>query len=115
MGLQILVLVMAALFVGYFVLEGFDFGVGMLMPFLGSAGGDDKVSPDDPRPTRRHRVLLDACGTATRCGCSPPAVLFGVAACSPRSTCAVPAWIGLITRVCAIEWRGKIDRRWRMW
>ncbi|MCT1355018.1 cytochrome d ubiquinol oxidase subunit II, partial [Gordonia sp. p3-SID1431] len=42
---EIWFLVIAFLFVGYFVLEGFDFGVGMLMPILGSShtGGDDKV------------------------------------------------------------------------
>ena len=27
--------VVAALWAGYFLLEGFDFGVGMLLPFLG--------------------------------------------------------------------------------
>ncbi len=28
-------ILIAVLFVGYFVLEGFDLGVGMLLPFLG--------------------------------------------------------------------------------
>ena len=28
-------ILIAVLFLGYFVLEGFDFGVGMLLPFLG--------------------------------------------------------------------------------
>ena len=36
MGLQELwFILIAVLFTGYFVLEGFDFGVGMLMPVLG--------------------------------------------------------------------------------
>jgi cytochrome bd-type quinol oxidase subunit 2 len=36
MGLQeFWIIIMAVLFVGFFVLEGFDFGVGMLMPFFG--------------------------------------------------------------------------------
>ncbi len=37
------------LYMGYFVLEGFDFGVGILLPFLGK--GDD-----------RRRVLLNTIG-----------------------------------------------------
>jgi cytochrome bd ubiquinol oxidase subunit II len=28
-------ILIAVLYIGFFVLEGFDFGVGMLMPFLG--------------------------------------------------------------------------------
>ena len=37
-------LLIAVLWTGYFVLEGFDFGVGMLLPVLG------RDSDDDPRP-----------------------------------------------------------------
>ncbi|MFJ9743538.1 cytochrome d ubiquinol oxidase subunit II, partial [Streptomyces sp. NPDC101166] len=33
-------LLIAVLFTGYFVLEGFDFGVGMLMPIIGR--GDEQ-------------------------------------------------------------------------
>ena len=39
----------AVLWVGYFVLEGFDFGVGMLLPFLG-------------RDDRERRVLINTIG-----------------------------------------------------
>jgi cytochrome bd ubiquinol oxidase subunit II len=42
-------LLIAALFVGYFVLEGFDFGVGMLLPVLG-------------RDDRERRVLINTIG-----------------------------------------------------
>jgi cytochrome d ubiquinol oxidase subunit II len=42
-------LLIATLFIGYFVLEGFDFGVGMLLPFLGT---DDL----------KRRVLLNTIG-----------------------------------------------------
>ncbi|WP_409484396.1 cytochrome d ubiquinol oxidase subunit II [Arsenicicoccus dermatophilus] len=45
----------AVLWTGYFVLEGFDFGVGMLMPILGK--GRDGVDDD-----RRRRVLLNTIG-----------------------------------------------------
>ena len=30
-------ILIAVLFTGYFVLEGFDFGVGILLPFLGTS------------------------------------------------------------------------------
>lgn len=43
----------AVLWVGYFVLEGFDFGVGMLLPVL---DGDPAESPD------RRRVMLTTIG-----------------------------------------------------
>ncbi|MFB9238291.1 cytochrome d ubiquinol oxidase subunit II [Plantactinospora siamensis] len=42
-------LLIAALFTGYFVLEGFDFGVGMLLPVLG-------------RDDRERRVLINTIG-----------------------------------------------------
>ncbi|MEV4755147.1 cytochrome d ubiquinol oxidase subunit II [Micromonospora sp. NPDC049559] len=42
-------LLIAALFTGYFVLEGFDFGVGMLLPILG-------------RDDRERRVLINTIG-----------------------------------------------------
>ena len=49
----------AVLWTGYFVLEGFDFGVGMLLPVLGRS----------PRPTRRRSSAPSArSGTATRSG-----------------------------------------------
>ena len=58
--------IVAILFVGYFVLEGFDFGVGMLMPFLGRShtGGDSKVSAKDDAADndKRRRVLLNTIG-----------------------------------------------------
>ncbi len=64
MGLQeVWFVLVAVLFIGYFVLEGFDFGVGMLMPIVGR--GSDL--PADTR--RRWRSTRSArCGTATRCG-----------------------------------------------
>ena len=35
--------IVAGLFVGYFVLDGFDFGVGMALPFLGKDDVDRRV------------------------------------------------------------------------
>jgi cytochrome bd ubiquinol oxidase subunit II len=56
MDLNILWFVLiAVLYIGFFILEGFDFGVGMLLPFL-SRGGD-KHSVD-----RKRRVIINTIG-----------------------------------------------------
>jgi cytochrome d ubiquinol oxidase subunit II len=55
MGLQeFWFLIMAVLFVGFFVLEGFDFGVGMLMSFFGRTATGD--------PDRHRRAALNTIG-----------------------------------------------------
>ncbi|MEU1993110.1 cytochrome d ubiquinol oxidase subunit II [Nocardia gamkensis] len=100
------------LFTGYFVLEGFDFGVGMLMPILGK--GSD----------RRRRAVLNTIGPVWDANevwlITAGAAMFA----------AFPEWyaslfsgfylalllvlVALILRICAIEYRGKIDDpRWR--
>ncbi|WP_411283496.1 cytochrome d ubiquinol oxidase subunit II [Lapillicoccus sp.] len=48
-------IIIGVLWTGYFVLEGFDFGVGMLLPVLGR--GTDAADTD-----RRKRVLLNTIG-----------------------------------------------------
>ena len=123
-------LLIAVLFIGYFVLEGFDFGVGMLMPILGRrhTGGDAEVAPDAPEadPDTRRRVLLNTIGPVwdgnevwllTAGGALFAA--FGGWYATMFTAFYLPLLIilvGLIARVCAIEWRGKInDPRWRMW
>ncbi|GAC52660.1 cytochrome d ubiquinol oxidase subunit II [Gordonia amicalis] len=123
-------LIIAMLFVGYFVLEGFDYGVGMLMPFLGRShtGGDARVAPDEPAadPDTRRRVLLNTIGPVwdgnevwlITAGGALFAAFGGWYATmfSAFYFALFLILIGLITRVCAIEWRGKIDNpRWRMW
>lgn len=123
-------LIITVLFIGYFVLEGFDFGVGMLMPILGRThtGGDAQVAPDAPEadPDTRRRVLLNTIGPVwdgnevwllTAGGALFAA--FGGWYATMFTAFYLPLLIilvGLIVRVCAIEWRGKInDPRWRMW
>ncbi|MGV9669984.1 cytochrome d ubiquinol oxidase subunit II [Gordonia sp. NPDC003504] len=123
-------ILVAVLFIGYFVLEGFDFGVGMLMSFLGSShtGGDDKVSPesDIADPDKRRRALLNTIGPVwdgnevwllTAGGALFAA--FGGWYATMFTAFYLPLFlilIGLITRVVAIEWRGKInDPKWRTW
>ncbi|WP_280492312.1 cytochrome d ubiquinol oxidase subunit II [Nocardia asiatica] len=113
MGLQEFWFVLiGVLFTGYFVLEGFDFGVGMLMPILGK--GSDA----------RRRTVLNTIGPVWDANevwlITAGAAMFA----------AFPEWyaslfsgfylalllvlVALILRICAIEYRGKIDDpRWR--
>ncbi|PTR28838.1 cytochrome bd-I ubiquinol oxidase subunit 2 apoprotein [Rhodococcus sp. OK519] len=112
MGLQeFWFILIAVLFVGYFVLEGFDFGVGMLMPVLG-------------KTEKRRRVLLNTIGPVWD-GNEVWLIVGGGALFA-----AFPDWyatlfsgfylplliilVALILRIVAIEWRGKIDDdKWR--
>src|SRR5262245_6665984 len=100
-------LLIAVLFTGYFVLEGFDFGVGMLMPIIGR--GDEK----------KKRTVLNTIGPVW--DGNEVWLLTGGGA----MFAAFPEWyaslfsgfylalllilVGLIARACAIEWRGKIN------
>ncbi|MCZ4556341.1 cytochrome d ubiquinol oxidase subunit II [Rhodococcus sp. PvR044] len=113
MGLQeFWFILIAVLFVGYFVLEGFDFGVGMLFPVLG-------------RTDTRRRVMLNTIGPVWD-GNEVWLITAGGALFA-----AFPDWyatlfsgfylplllilVALILRICAIEWRGKIDDpTWRV-
>ncbi|WP_433610173.1 cytochrome d ubiquinol oxidase subunit II [Prescottella agglutinans] len=114
MGLQeFWFILIAVLFTGYFVLEGFDFGVGMLMPTLG-------------KTDTRRRVLINTIGPVWD-GNEVWLIVGGGA-----MFAAFPHWyatlfsgfylplliilVALILRIVAIEWRGKIDDdkwRWR--
>lgn len=110
--------VIAVLFVGYFVLEGFDFGVGMLMPFLGR-----RAEPDGDK---RRRLVINTIGPVWDgnevwllvAGGSLFAAFGGWYA-TLFSGFYIPLFLillALIVRVCAIEWRGKInDVKWRRW
>ena len=108
----------AVLFLGFLVLEGFDFGVGMLMAPLGASGEGD---PDD-----RRRAVLNTIGPVWDANevwlITAGAAMFA----------AFPNWyatlfsalylpllailFGMILRIVGIEWRGKInDPQWRRW
>ena len=79
-------LLIAVLWTGYFVLEGFDFGVGMLLPVLGRDEADAAGAHQHDRPglgrqrglaarrRRRHLrrlpgVVRHACSPASTCRC----------------------------------------------
>ena len=51
-------IVLGVLWTGYLVLEGFDFGVGMLLPVLGSR----RYAADDADVEKRRRLLLNTIG-----------------------------------------------------
>ena len=103
----------AVLWIGYFVLEGFDFGVGTLLPFLG-------------RDDTERRVLINTIGPVWD-GNEVWLLVAGGA-----TFAAFPGWyatlfsgfylalflilVALIIRGVAFEYRGKHDSpRWRAW
>jgi cytochrome bd ubiquinol oxidase subunit II len=108
--------IIAALFLGFFILEGFDFGVGMLMePFAHVGTGD---------PEAHRRAALNTIGPVWD-GNEVWLITAGAA-----MFAAFPGWyatvfsalylpllailFGMILRVVSIEWRGKInDSKWR--
>jgi cytochrome d ubiquinol oxidase subunit II len=110
--------VLAALFLGFFILEGFDFGVGMLMEPLGRIGKGD--------PEMHRRAALNTIGPVWD-GNEVWLITAGAA-----MFASFPGWyatvfsalylpllailFGMILRAVAIEWRGKIDdTKWRRW
>ncbi|MCI4675982.1 cytochrome d ubiquinol oxidase subunit II [Candidatus Mycolicibacterium alkanivorans] len=119
MGLQqFWFILVAVLFLGFFVLEGFDFGVGMLMAWFGRTGKGDSES--------RRRAVLNTIGPVWD-GNEVWLITAGAA-----MFAAFPHWyatvfsslylpmlvilLAMIARVVAIEWRGKIDDpKWRSW
>lgn len=119
MGLQELWFVLiAALFLGFLILEGFDFGVGMLMAPLGRVGEGD--------PEARRRAVLNTIGPVWD-GNEVWLITAGAAmfAAFPNWYAAVFSALylpllailfGMILRAVSIEWRGKVDhQRWRAW
>jgi cytochrome bd ubiquinol oxidase subunit II len=108
--------IIAVLFLGFFILEGFDFGVGMLMePFAHVGIGD---------PESRRRAVLNTIGPVWD-GNEVWLIVAGAA-----MFAAFPGWyatvfstlylpllailFGMIVRPVSIEWRGKInDTKWR--
>jgi len=115
----------AALFLGFLILEGFDFGVGMLMVPLGAVGeGDAADARSGDNAETRRRAVLNTIGPVWDANevwlITAGAAMFA----------AFPNWyatvfsalylpllailFAMILRIVGIEWRGKIDDpRWR--
>jgi len=118
MGLvELWFILIAILFIGYFVLEGFDFGVGMLLPILGR-------DRDAQLADTRRRVLINTIGPVW------DGNEVWVITAAGAMFAAFPEWyatlfsgfflalliilLALIVRVVAIEYRGKVDdATWR--
>jgi cytochrome d ubiquinol oxidase subunit II len=110
--------IIAALFVGFFILEGFDFGVGMLMePFArvskGNRDAHRRAALNTIGPVWDGNEVWLITGGAAMFAAFPGwyATVF--------STLYLPLLailFGMIVRVVAIEWRGKVDDpKWRGW
>ena len=108
----------AVLFLGFFILEGFDFGVGMLMEPFARVGKGDREA--------HRRAALNTIGPVwdgnevwlITAGAAMFAAFPGWYA-TVFSTLYLPLLailFGMIVRVVSIEWRGKVDDpRWRGW
>jgi len=110
--------VLAVLFLGFLILEGFDFGVGMLMEPLARLGSGD--------PELHRRAVLNTIGPVwdgnevwlLTAGGAMFAAYPGMYA-TVFSSLYLPLLailFGMIVRAVSIEWRGKIDDpKWRRW
>ena len=104
-------ILIAVLWIGFFFLEGFDFGVGMLFPFLGKKDEERRAIINSIGPS----------GMVMKSGYSPlaaqplPRSRTGTPPCSAASI--LPLFlllIGLIIRGVSFEYRSKnFDPAWR--
>jgi cytochrome d ubiquinol oxidase subunit II len=104
-------LLIAVLWTGYLILEGFDFGVGMLLPVLGRRDKDRRVMINTIGPVwDGNEVWLLTAGGATFAAFPEwYATMF-----SGFYLALLLILLALIMRVVAFEWRGKInDDAWR--
>jgi cytochrome d ubiquinol oxidase subunit II len=104
-------LLIAVLWTGYFVLEGFDFGVGMLLPIVGRSENDRRVAINTIGPVwdGNEVWLLVAGGAMFAAFPEWYASLF-----SGFYLALLLILVALILRGVAFEFRGKIDSdRWR--
>ncbi|MDO8108154.1 cytochrome d ubiquinol oxidase subunit II [Isoptericola sp. b441] len=106
-------LLIAVLWTGYLVLEGFDFGVGMLIPVLARDDKERRVMINTIAPVwDGNEVWVLTAGGATFAAFPEwYATLF-----SGFYLALLLILLALIARVVSFEWRGKFDDdRWRAW
>lgn len=96
----------AVLWTGYLVLEGFDFGVGMLLPILGKGEKDRRVMINTIGPVwDGNEVWLLTAGGATFAAFPEwYASMF-----SGFYLALLAILVALILRIVSFEWRGKIN------
>ncbi|MGN0097382.1 MAG: cytochrome d ubiquinol oxidase subunit II [Corynebacterium sp.] len=107
-------ILITVLFAGYFLLEGFDFGVGMLLPVVGRNSDSllsGVVRTIGPVWDGNEVWLITAGGALFAAFPGWYATMF--------SGFYLPLFLilmALILRAVALEWRGKVDTlRWRRW
>ncbi|MEJ5998966.1 cytochrome d ubiquinol oxidase subunit II [Corynebacterium sp. H130] len=104
-------LLVAVLFAGYFVLEGFDFGVGMILPWLPKEQRTAAVKTIGPVWDGNEVWLITAGGALFAAFPEWYATLF--------SGFYLPLFLilfGLIVRGVGLEWRTKVEtQKWRDW
>jgi cytochrome d ubiquinol oxidase subunit II len=102
--------IIAFLWTGYFVLEGFDFGVGMLAPIVSRSPAEQRQSLETIGPVwdGNEVWLITAVGAMFA---AFPAWYAGVFSAFYLPVTLV--LVGLIVRGVGLEWRGKVrDPRW---
>jgi cytochrome bd ubiquinol oxidase subunit II len=104
-------ILIAVLWTGYFVLEGFDFGVGILLPFLGRDETDRRTMINTIGPVwDGNEVWLLTAGGATFAAFP----LWYASLFSGFYLALLLILVGLIIRGVSFEFRGKVaDGRWR--
>lgn len=106
-------ILVAVLFAGYFLLEGFDFGVGILAPFLAKNNSERNaiIKTIGPVWDGNEVWLITAAGALFAAFPEWYATLF--------SGMYLPLFfllVSLIVRVVGLEWRKKVDDpRWLAW
>lgn len=106
-------ILIAVLWIGYLTLEGFDFGVGMLLGIVPKNDKERRVAMNaiGPHWDGNEVWLLTAGGATFAAFPEWYSTMF-----SGMYLALVVILIFLIVRICAIEWRGKIDSAdWRKW
>ena len=104
-------ILIAILWTGYFVLEGFDFGVGILLPFLGRDNTDRRMMINSIGPVwDGNEVWLLTAGGATFAAFP----LWYASLFSGFYLALLLILVALIVRGVCFEFRGKVDSpRWR--
>ena len=104
-------ILIAILWTGYFVLEGFDFGVGMLVPLLGRDDAERRMMINTIGPVwDGNEVWLLTAGGATFAAFP----LWYASLFSGFYLALLLILLALIVRGVAFEFRGKVDSaRWR--